>query len=224
MAATHLRFSQLPSTVTSGLPTKVVIKAYQSNGEVDTDWNGKIDVRLPACMHGPHPRKQPHHIVSPAHFLSNKHQKEYDPSSRSLLPLPPPASSYLCLFPTLHVPPLGGADVPPYCLAIQLVPSRSLADDSFDDRQLGSWRMASNDDSHDKDESLACSIVRSPPNPKSASPFCMRLVGGVGDAKVDRNWEKGCQRVFDHIRPTRMSTNVRTSSNERESLAIFVTG
>ena len=52
---------------------------------------------------------------------------------------------------------------------------------------------------------------------------CLKIKGGVGDAKMDRNWAKGAKRNLGNIRPSRLWFNVKSNCAEHETGVLFLT-
>jgi len=98
---------------------------------------------------------------------------------------------------------------------------KSLCDDRFEEQTLRPWTTTTDARSS---SGQVCDVA--PKAPSEGDPgtiTCLQIKGGVGDAKMDRNWAKGVKRNLANIRPTKLRFNVKTNSAEHETGVLFLT-
>ena len=99
---------------------------------------------------------------------------------------------------------------------LSLLVCKSLCDDTFSTREIQPWIACV--------DGPTCDVVpKSPGEGDPGSTHCLQIKGGVGDAKMDRNWAKGIKRNLGQIRPTRLWFHVKTNTSEHESGVLFLT-
>jgi hypothetical protein len=104
---------------------------------------------------------------------------------------------------------------------LRLMLSRALVQDYFDSGNILPWVA---DDGRRTSDAPVCDVISK--NPTFGAPeslWALRVRGGVGDAKMDRNWSRGCKRMLGSIRPWQLSFHVRTNTSLEESGVLFLT-
>lgn len=98
---------------------------------------------------------------------------------------------------------------------------KSLCDDRFEAQSLRPWTTST--DARSSSGQVCDVKSKSPGEGDPGSTTCLQIKGGVGDAKMDRNWAKGVKRNLANIRPTNLRFNVKTNSAEHETGVLFLT-
>lgn len=98
---------------------------------------------------------------------------------------------------------------------------KSLCDDRFDARTIHPWTTSK--DTRTSEGPLCDVKKKTAGEGDPGSTNCLQIKGGVGDAKMDRNWAKGAKRNLGNIRPSRLWFNVKTNCAQHETGVLFLT-
>jgi hypothetical protein len=104
---------------------------------------------------------------------------------------------------------------------LSLLVCKSLCDDTFGSRTLHAWTSSTDARASD---GLTCDVIaKYPGEGDPETTHCLQVKGGVGDAKMDRNWARGAKRSLGSIKPTRVGFHVKTNTADHETGVMFLT-